>query len=670
MRTRLHSILLSLDIAVFLLAMPLAATLRFEGFGWFQSWGPSIGGYLLVTLPLRLLMWERFHMSRRRWSSASVPDILDLTWAIGWAVAIGLVTAVAGWMTSVVPSEASQQRTLGVTFLLEWVIFALFLPAMRIAPRLWAHRRLHRSWAATRDESHRPSKRVLIVGAGEAGVLISRQLMQYPRFGLQPVGFVDDDIQKHGQRIHGLPVFGGSENLSGYIAAQSADEIIVAAPSAPGALVRRIVETAQRNRVPVRTMPSIEQGIVASTGQLSLQPIDVTDLLRRDPIQTDLAALEQLVKNDCVLVTGAGGSIGSELARQILARQPAKLVVLGHGENSIFELMADLLERKRRNNYVTEIVPVIADVREAARIQGVWEMHRPRLVLHAAAHKHVPLMEENVADAISNNILGTQTVVNASERTGVERFILISSDKAVRPTNVMGATKRGAEQVVQLAAARQQKPWGCVRFGNVLGSRGSVIPTFLRQIQRGGPLTLTHDGMTRYFMLIPEAVQLVLQATLFAEGGDVFVLDMGEPVRIRTLAEDVIRLAGLTPGVDIDIQVTGARPGEKIHEELFFSAETTLPTRHAKIMRARQVVAPAETESLTAQAISMATGGAVRADLIEALKKLVPEYAPDAALAQSSSVLSLASAKVGVLSPQMNPKSAWPQEANPEAASA
>jgi FlaA1/EpsC-like NDP-sugar epimerase len=358
----------------------------------------------------------------------------------------------------------------------------------------------------------------------------------------------------------------------------------------------------------------------------ALRPIQIEDLLRRAPVRIDLDRVQEIVTGHPVLVTGAGGSIGSELCRQIAAHHPAPLILLGHGENSVFNIAAELTERHPG----LAVVPLIADIRDRDRIHRLLEAWRPFIVFHAAAHKHVPLMEVNVAEAVSNNVIGTRNVCEAAVAAGVERFVMVSTDKAVRSSNVMGATKRVAEQIVQELGTAHGHNYIAVRFGNVLGSRGSVVPVFLRQIEAGGPVTVTHPEMRRYFMTIPEAVQLVLQAAVLGRGGEVFVLDMGEPVRIVDLARDLIRLSGLEPGRDIEINFTGVRPGEKLYEELFFGKEQAETTDHPKVLRARHAELPIGISSAVTTLGERARQGASDDELRSILRRLVPDYQPEA----------------------------------------
>jgi FlaA1/EpsC-like NDP-sugar epimerase len=448
-------------------------------------------------------------------------------------------------------------------------------------------------------------------------------MLENPHLGLRPVGFVDDDRAKHGHRLHGVPVLGALVDLPAAVQKTGAAEVVVAMPSATGKAVREVVRAAQTAGVPTRTVPGLSEIISGRKSVSALRRVEIQDLLRREPISTDLRQVRSLAADGTVLITGAGGSIGSELCRQIAQLSPSRLVALGRGENSIFELLHEL----RTSFPNLTVVPVIADVRDYGRMEAVFERYRPRTVFHAAAHKHVPLMETNVAEAVLNNVLGTRNVGELAARYGAAHFVLISTDKAVRPTSVMGATKRIAEAIIHDMCDAPSGSFVSVRFGNVLGSRGSVVPVFLRQILAGGPVTVTHPEMRRYFMTIPEAVQLVLQAGALGRSREVFVLDMGEPVKIADLAADLIRLSGLEVGNDVEIQFTGMRPGEKLYEELFFDAENAAATDHPKILRAQHVTFPHGSARLVDELIQAARDNRPEAELRRLMSRLVPDYA-------------------------------------------
>jgi len=452
--------------------------------------------------------------------------------------------------------------------------------------------------------------------------MILREVRANPQLGFSPVAFVDDDPRKLYHRLNDLPVLGPLSETRRIIERYRIGELLIALPTAPGRVVRSVVRAAMDAGIPARTVPGLFEILSGRVSLSHLRKVEIQDLLRREPVQTDLRPVRAIVSGRSVVVTGAGGSIGSELARQLARLKPSHLVLLGNGENEIFDILHELKD----THPGLALTPVIADVRDRTRILNVFCRLRPYVVFHAAAHKHVPLMEENVADAITNNVLGTANVVDCAAEGHAQHFVLISTDKAVRPTSVMGATKRLAEMVVQDAAARFGRNFVSVRFGNVLGSRCSVVPIFLAQIRAGGPVTITHPEMRRYFMTIPEAVQLVLQAGALGSGGEVFVLDMGEPIRIVDLATDLIRLSGLEVGRDIEIRYTGIRPGERLDEEPFFRDEEVLPTTHPKILRATHDAIPSDARTAVDLLVEAARDDRTEGDLRRLLKMFVPDF--------------------------------------------
>lgn len=423
------------------------------------------------------------------------------------------------------------------------------------------------------------TSKALIIGAGDCGSLIARELMTNSASDMDPVAFVDDDPIKLQHRIYGIPVVGSRKDIIKTVNELGIDHIIIAMPSTPKSEVRKIVDICKQTQAKLKIVPVIHDIIAGKLTIQSIRDVSVEDLLGREPVNTDLEGIAEYVREKTVLVTGAGGSIGSELCRQIANFRPNRLLLLGHGENSIYAIE---MEMKQTFPGLT-LIPIIADVQDRARMEQVFQMFKPQVVFHAAAHKHVPLMESNPAEAIKNNVYGSRNVAECAHLYGAERFVMISTDKAVNPTSVMGTTKRIAEMVVQGINAQSSTIFTAVRFGNVLGSRGSVIPRFKEQIKRGGPITVTHPEMVRYFMTIPEAVQLVIQAGSMAKGGEVFVLDMGEPVKIVDLAKGLILMSGLEPNVDIKIAFSGIRPGEKLYEELLTSEEGISQTTHNRI---------------------------------------------------------------------------------------
>ncbi|MGQ9832854.1 MAG: polysaccharide biosynthesis protein [Candidatus Villigracilaceae bacterium] len=523
-----------------------------------------IGVALLVKLPV----YYFFGLYRRMWIYASVNELKLITAAVTTASA-----AVTGIMLGLIAANLVQPGMPRSALGIDWLLSILLTGGLRFALRIQAEQS-----TAPRTE---PARRVLVIGAGDAGALVVRELQRSAQLNLLPVGFLDDDPAKQKQEIYGVPVIGTLPDLSRVLENRRVDEVIIAIPSAPGRVVRLVTDVCRLKGVPFRTMPGLYELIGGKVSVSRLREVDITDLLRREPAQIDDRLVGASLAGKRVLVTGAGGSIGRELCRQVARWGPAEIVLLGHGENSIFESLLEL-----QPDYPSlPLHPVIADVRDHQRLQAVFEAHRPQVVFHAAAHKHVPLMEVNVEESVTNNVTGTRTLVETAAGSGVERLVLISTDKAVRPTSVYGATKRLAEMIVLDAAHRTGRPFTVVRFGNVLGSRGSIIPIFKRQIAAGGPLTVTHPEMRRFFMTIPEAVHLVLQAAAMGKGGEVFVLNMGEQVRIVDLAEDLIRLSGLEPGRDIEIVFTGIRPGEKLSETLWDESTRLAPTQHPEIFR-------------------------------------------------------------------------------------
>ena len=459
------------------------------------------------------------------------------------------------------------------------LLMLVFIGGARFAVHALYERPL-RGFRARRD-----ARSVIIVGAGDGGRLLLREIMRNPELGYRPVGFIDDDPRKQGARIdRGLSVLGTTEQLGEVLEDVEPDEVLIAIPSAPGTVRARVVTACRERGVPVRTMPTVFE-LLRTGGAVMRQvrPVEVEDILGREPVRMDLDRVGGYLTGRVVLVTGAGGSIGSELCRQIARVGPSKLVLLDHAEDNLFAIRRELVE----DRHVLNTVAVLADCKEGERMREVFKEHRPAIVFHAAAYKHVHLMEENPVEAVRNNALATRVMCQVAGESGTAAFVLVSTDKAVSPATVMGASKALAEWAVEAADQRYPETAFCaVRFGNVLGSSGSVVPIFRRQITAGGPLTVTHRDMTRYFMTIPEAVQLVIRAGSLVQGGEVFVLEMGEPVKILDLARDMIRLSGLEPDRDIAIEVIGPRPGEKLHEELFNPYERPQPTPSQKILRA------------------------------------------------------------------------------------
>jgi len=465
-------------------------------------------------------------------------------------------------------------------------------------------------------------KRFLIVGAGDAGEALLREMMRLKMDEYGVVGFIDDDPAKQGMRIHGVTVLGTVDELPRICAEQKIDEIGIAMPSASHKQLRRVVQVCQGTKIRFRTVPSITDIASGELRVSQIRDVDINDLLGRDVVRLDLDDIERFIKGKTILITGAGGSIGSEMCRQVCNFQPGLLLLAEQAENPLFFIERELTAAFGN----VRILPLVCDITDKPRLRQLFAKYKPQVLIHAAAHKHVPLMESNPGEAVKNNIVGTMTVADVADEYGVDNFVMISTDKAVNPTSIMGSTKRIAEMYIQDLDSTSKTHFVTVRFGNVLGSNGSVVPIFKKQIAAGGPVTVTHPEMRRYFMTIPEASQLVLQAATMGRGGEIFVLDMGEPVRILDLATELITLSGFRPNEDIEIVFTGMRPGEKLFEELSIEGEDMLPTRHPKIGIWKNI--PKDRQSLRseiARLIDIAQTGDYHA-IIEAIRVLIPEY--------------------------------------------
>jgi FlaA1/EpsC-like NDP-sugar epimerase len=499
---------------------------------------------------------------------------------------------------------------------IDLALSVLGLVGVRVARRWWAERSERREKGVGAPEA----KRTLLIGAGRAGVMVAREVEQNPHLGISVVGFIDDDPLKVGTVIQGHRVMGDTASLGTLAAQTRAEQAIITIASASGAAIRSIKGACDAIDLPVRIIPGIYEILDGKVGITRIREVTIEDLLGREAVELDLEAIGRFLRGKRVLVTGAGGSIGSELCRQVARYSPETLVLLEQSENVLFEIDGEL----RRTEPDLDAVPVIADVCDSRRVDQVFSRFRPQVVFHAAAHKHVPMMEWNPGEALKNNVFGTRKVADAADRYGAEAFVMISTDKAVNPTSVMGASKRVAEVYVQALAQRSKTKFVAVRFGNVLGSAGSVIPTFKEQIRRGGPVTVTHPEMKRYFMTIPEACQLVMEAAAMGNGGEIFVLDMGEPVKIADLARDLIRLSGLGED-EIRIEYTGVRPGEKLFEELSTGGENMSRTRHPKIFIGTFSHYPIEQVESGLERIATATDAATRDVVVAAIRTLVPE---------------------------------------------
>ncbi len=559
------------DIFLSLVSVLGSYIIRLELINMFPTYVQSLLWMLGVVVVVRPLVYYFFGIYLRLWRYASIRELLLILSAVTTASVIISGIMLGLFLSNVFPGFPRS------VLIIDWLLSIMFAGGLRFIFRLMAE---NPSLAAKGNLIRsRRNKLVLVIGAGDAGAMVVRELQKNPQLSMKPIGFLDDDPAKKDSKIHGVPVLASLEQIGHILELQNVDEVIIAIPSAAGKIVRKVTEVCRRKGVAFRTMPGLYELLGGDVSVRRLREVDIFDLLRREPVRMDTEALGESLENRVVMVTGAGGSIGSELCRQIARLSPAKLLMLGHGENSIFSALLSLKERFP----MLEIVPLIADVRDVPRLSVIFDRWAPEVIFHTAAHKHVPLMESNVEEAVTNNILGTQNIVKTALEHDIARLVMISTDKAIRPVSVMGATKRIAEMLVLDAARRFECAFTVVRFGNVLGSRGSVVPRFKRQIAAGGPVTVTHPEMKRYFMTIPEAVHLVLQASSMSKGGENYILDMGEPVKILDLAEDLIRLSGLEPGKDIEIVFSGIRPGEKLSEDLWDKGFAYSPTSHPDI---------------------------------------------------------------------------------------
>jgi FlaA1/EpsC-like NDP-sugar epimerase len=556
------------DLLLILVAALGSYALRTDLGPLFLYYLPQAYWLIGVSLVIKPVVFYVFGLYRRLWIYASIQELKLIVAAVTTASVIVSLVIVLLRAAQLLPNYPRS------TLPIDWLLSLILIGGLRFSLRLLSDAQ------QTPPEMRKGSRRVLIVGAGDAGALVVREMQKNPYLHLTPVCFLDDNPDKQRQQIHGVQVAGKLTDLARTVMVRRIHEVIIAIPSAPGQVIRQVADVCRARGIPFRTMPGIYELIGGKVNVSRLREVEITDLLRREPTRIDEHLIGASLSGHRVMVTGAGGSIGRELCRQIARWMPTSLTLLGHGENSIFETLLEIQE----NFPSLPVFPVIADVRDIDRLNVVFDDLHPEVVFHTAAHKHVPLMEINVEEAVANNVQGTRNIVEVCLSYGVERLVLISTDKAIRPSSVYGATKRLAEMLVLDAARRSGLPYSVVRFGNVLGSRGSVIPLFKRQIASGGPMTVTHPDMERFFMTIPEAVHLVLQASSMGQGGEVFVLNMGQQVRILDLAEDLIRLSGLEPGKDIEIVFTGIRPGEKMSEELWDQWAQYEPTAHPDIV--------------------------------------------------------------------------------------
>ncbi len=590
------------DLCMIPLAWMVAYWLRF-------NLGPIPELFLkpaLEWLPAVLLVqgsaFYFFGLYRGHWRFASVQDLFRIIKAVISGAVISLAIIFLFTRLESIPRSV---------FVLYPILLVMFLAAPRLLYR-WI--KDHRVYLGS-------GKRVLIVGAGQAGEMLVRDIFSSGEGQFHPVAFIDDNRRKTGLEIHGVRVVGTFEDLPAIVDRMSIELVLFAIPSAKSSVVRRVVELCESAEVPFRTLPKIADLMSGKVDISSLREVSIEDLLGRDPVKLDREALHQGLSGKRILVTGGGGSIGSELCRQIARLGPSKLIVFDQSEFNLFEIDREL----RKYFPALQIETVLGDVTSTETVERVFALHHPDVVFHAAAYKHVPMLENQAREAANNNILGTRQVALSADQHGAEIFVLVSTDKAVNPTNIMGATKRSAEIFCQDLDKRSRTKFITVRFGNVLGSAGSVVPLFQEQIRKGGPVTVTHPKITRYFMTIPEASQLIMQAGVMGKGGEIFVLDMGEPVSITYLAEQMIHLSGLEPGEDIEITYTGLRPGEKLYEELFHEKESLVTTGHEKILLARHRSGDSDKLKQIFDRLKTACSSFDEESVRNEIKQLVPE---------------------------------------------
>ena len=572
---------------------------------------------LLLALAIKLPVFGLFGQYRGWWRYVGISDLLGILRA-ALACTVILVTL---WFAVLLRVAAFRDHLpLPLTAVSQGVFMAdlfgtILLPAgLKMIIRLY-----HEEFSTTEG---RLLKRFLIVGAGNAGETLLREIHRMRVSQYDVIGLIDDDPAKHGISIHGIPVLGTVDQLPRICTEHNIDEVAIAMPSATHRQLRRVIQVCEGTKVRFQTVPSLTDIASGKLRVSQIRDVDINDLLGRAVVQLELARIESFAKDKTILVTGAGGSIGSEMCRQVAQFRPRRLLLVEQAENPLFYIERDL----RRQFPAVAIEPLVGNITDRVRVDEIFAYHQPAVVIHAAAHKHVPLMESNPSEAVKNNVVGTQTVADAADRHGSTHFVLISTDKAVNPTSMMGASKRIAEMYIQDLSRTSKTQFITVRFGNVLGSEGSVVPIFKKQIAQGGPVTVTHPEMKRYFMTIPEASQLVLQAATMGKGGEIFVLDMGEPVKIVDLAHLLIKLSGFRPGQDIEVVFTGTRPGEKLFEELHIQGENMQRTRHPKIGIWRNI--PLDRAQLRigiGQVIEQAQHQD-HAAIAEAIKNLVPEY--------------------------------------------
>jgi FlaA1/EpsC-like NDP-sugar epimerase len=606
MLTKRRVLVFLLDLLLITAALGLSFLLRFD-FSLSPEKIELFEECLMVVLIVKPLVFISTGFYQSIWRYASLQDAIEIFKGVVFSSILAVFAVLFLRQFTPIPRSI---------FLIDAILLFTLLAASRLIWRLCRE--------CYRPVSCNSGPRALIVGAGEAGSMLLKEICRHPLSSFNVIGFVDDDPEKKGMKLHNIPVLGSTKSLKGLIRTNEIEEVIIAMPSADGKAIRAVVDSCKNENVIFRALPSINNLINGKITVSQVKKVEIEDLLGREQVVLDREMIGGYLAGKRVLVTGAGGSIGSEICRQVATFAPEKLILLDQSETPLYEIEKELAAEYQN----IRIIPLMADVRDREKLFAAFDGFMPQVVFHAAAYKHVPMMEYNPAQAVINNVFGSRNVVDAARHCKAENFVMISTDKAVNPTNVMGATKRVAEIYVQSVACLCKTKCTTVRFGNVLGSNGSVIPLFKEQIAAGGPVTVTDKRVIRYFMTIPEATQLVLQAGGIGENSEILVLDMGEPVRIVDLAEELIRLSGFVPYQDIDISFTGLRPGEKLFEELLIDGEGVLPTSHDKIRVLAPVQLCTDTVHKELENLFDAARGDNIQEIITSLKRIVPEYRP------------------------------------------
>jgi len=592
------------DAVMGLLSLPLSLAIRFSTLDYKEFVIPTFWDLVIIAFIAKIICFTFFKLSGGIWRFSSIPDLRLILKAVSSAVLLCAIILFFWNRLEQFPRSV---------FLIDWFLCLFLLGGGRFSYRVWKEE------AGLYANSHDRAK-ALVIGAGEAGEQLVRDIFRDSHSAIEVVGFLDDNKGRHNRTIHGIEVLGSISELKEIAEREGVRHALIAIPSATNKDIRKIVELCLEANLKVKTLPALKDLVDGKVQVTALRPVNLDDLLGRDPVTLDQQELGKMLSGKIVMVTGAGGSIGSELCNQILRYNPKQLIMFEMGEYNIYKTELDLIERFPEQ----KIIPIVGDIRDRNRLEEAFTKFHPEIVFHAAAYKHVPMMELNPLEAVKTNVIGTRNLAELSSKYQVTKFVMISTDKAVNPTNVMGASKRIAELICQNEQTKSRTSFVVLRFGNVLGSAGSVIPRFLEQIKNGGPVTVTHPEITRFFMSIPEATQLVLQAGTLGKGGEIFVLDMGKPVKVVDLANDLIRLAGFVPNEDIEIKFTGLRPGEKLYEEVLADSENTLPTSHAQVRVAKARSCPDQFEKMLTELTSEKSEEIVR----QKIQTIVPEFKP------------------------------------------